>query len=324
MLQKLKQILNYKISNKKINYKLIKPWGWNWLKIKEALKICFLTLSVVALFIIIFYLVTEDTDTMNDEQAQTITENIISYLDSNYFTPEQNPENCNVKGVELHGGLFTYVGNESLNDQGENATDIVASEQITYYINQAEKDSKIKAIILEVDSSGGSVVAAEEVANALKKTKKPTVALIRERGLSAAYWASTGANIIFASAVSDVGSIGVTYSYLDNAAKNSKEGLNFNSLSTGKFKDTGSLDKPLTAEERNLIMQDLNIANDNFIKAIATNRNIDINKVRAMADGSSMLGREAIENKLVDKIGGIFEVKDYLKEKIGKDVEICW
>ena len=71
-------------------------------------------------------------------------------------------------------------------------------------------------------------------------------------------------------------------------------------------------------------MRDIEIIHQNFIKAVAENRNLDINKVKAMADGSSMLGEMALQNGLIDKIGGESEVKEYLKEKIGDEVEICW
>jgi len=174
-----------------------------------------------------------------------------------------------------------------------------------------------------VHSYGSYPVAGEEVANAMRKAQKPTVAIIRNGGLSAAYYAATGADKIFASVNSDVGSIGVTMSYLDSSLQNQKEGLTYNQLSAGRFKDAGDPDKKLSAEEIKLFMRDVDIIHQNFIKAVAENRDLDINKVRALADGSSMLGEMALKNGLIDQIGGIDEAKEYLKEKIGADVEIC-
>lgn len=158
----------------------------------------------------------------------------------------------------------------------------------------------------------------------MKTATKPTVALLRTAAVSGAYWAATGADTIVASAISDIGGIGVTNSYIDNSKKNIKDGLTFNSLSTGRFKDYMNPDKPLTEAERQLIMRDAYIINDNFIKAVAANRNLDNSKVRALADGSSMLGEAGLKNGLIDKIGGLDEVKNYLQEKIGEDIEICW
>ena len=61
-----------------------------------------------------------------------------------------------------------------------------------------------------------------------------------------------------------------------------------------------------------------------FIKSVAVNRKLDVVKVRKLADGSSMPGEMALQNGLIDKIGGIYEIFDYLKEKIGEEVAICW
>lgn len=232
-------------------------------------------------------------------------------------------DNCNVSDIKLQGGLFTYIPNTYKDENGIAIEDLISAEDIVGAIENAEKDDGIKAIIIEIDSFGGDPVAAEEVANALKRAKKPTVALIREDANSSAYYAATGADIIFASANSDVGSIGVTISYLDNAKKNKKDGLTFNQLSVGKFKDMFNSDKPLTDEERKLIERDLKILHENFIKAVAENRKIDVEKVRQLADGSSMPGQMALENNLIDKIGGRYEVEEYLKEKIGEEAEIC-
>ena len=252
------------------------------------------------------------------EEAQEEPEEIQKELEEN---------NYNISVIKLYGDLVSYIQNENLECYYEECRQIVdeaSSEDIISEIKKAEKDDSIKAIILKIDSLGGYPVAAQEVANALKRAKKPTVALIGEYGDSAAYYAATGADIIFASANSDIGCIGVTRSYLDNVKKNQKDGLTYNQLSVGKFKDMFSHDKILTADEKQLIMRDVKIIHENFIKDVAENRNLDIEKVRKLADGSSMLGQMALENGLINKIGGIYEVEEYLKEKIGEDVKICW
>lgn len=231
---------------------------------------------------------------------------------------------CNVAGIKLHGYVTTYIPPPDYDSEGNLIFDESPSDLITSRIRALENDDTIKAVLLEVDSFGGSAVGGEEIATALKNTKKPTVALIRGMGASAAYWASTGADKIYASKNSDVGSIGVTSSYLDNFEKNRKDGLTYNQFSSGKFKDTGDPNKSLNAEERQLIMRDVNIMHQNFIKAVSENRNIGIEKVASLADGSTMLGEAALKNGLIDEIGGMPEVKNYLKEKIGEEVLFCW
>jgi len=237
--------------------------------------------------------------------------------DSDYINNESEYGDCNVKGILLRGELALFINESSEYMQS-------SSEDIVYAIKEAEEDANIKAILIEVDSHGGYPVADEEIANALIRAKKPTIALVRGIAASASYYAITGADIIFASQDSDIGSIGVTASYLDYSQMNEKGGANFNILSTGKYKDIMNEEKELTEDEKKLILRDLNIINDNFIKAVSTNRDLDIEKVRSLADGSTMLGKMAIEAGLIDRIGGEYEVKYYLKDIIGEEVNICW
>lgn len=257
--------------------------------------------------------------------ASTAIYNGLFAWDTTYYDEQQS---CNVLGINLHGMLATYVPVQGSADDHEEYQiqygDAVGSEDIVSSILSAEQDDMIKAILMEVDSTGGYPVAGEEIANALKKTKKPTVAVIRQSGLSAAYWASTGAKQIFASRNSDVGSIGVTSSYLDNVAKNQKDGSSYVQLSSGKYKDAGDPNKPLTEEEKQLFLRDIKITHENFIEAIAANRNIPVEQVRVIADGSSVLGDKAKSLNLIDQIGGWAEAEDYIEKQIGEKPEICW
>lgn len=314
----LKKIMLFKICKKEINYNIFKPWKWKRPSFKKIIR------GFAILIIFLGALIA-----VKDEIEYQFGLGI--YSDSSGYSEEvpgdatqETKTTCNVTGIELHGNVVTYISPENIDKDGNQVSDETASENVVLAIEAADKDETIKAIVLEVDSYGGSAVAAEEIAEALERTTKPTVALVRSAAVSAAYWSSTGANIIFASNLSDIGSIGVTMSYLDESKQNIKDGLTYNSLSTGKFKDYGDPDKSLTTEERELLMRDLNIMNDNFVKDVASNRNLDINKVRALADGSSMPGQMALENGLIDRIGGMAEVKEYLKEKIGEDVDVCW
>lgn len=266
--------------------------------------------SKISKFIKLFLVITASLIIIKDEIVWQSTSPVSS----------EKEAACNVLGIKLRGDLLTYIPPSD----SETAKDQTASENIVYAINEAEKDNSTKAIVLVVDSYGGYPVAGEEIAIALKKANKPTIAFIREGGVSAAYMAASGADRIFASQNSDVGSIAVTMSYLDYVRQNQKEGLTYIPLSSGRFKDTGDPNKPLTQEERNLLMRDVNILHENFIKMVAENRNLDIEKVRKIADGSTMLGEMALRNGLIDQIGGIFEVKEYIKEKIGEEADICW
>lgn len=107
---------------------------------------------------------------------------------------------CNVSVRALHGELTTY----QLGSGDETDSQSLVSE-----LARDDADDSIKGIILDIDSPGGYPVAGEEVASTLSRLVKPNVAVIRSMGASAAYWAATGADQIYASKSSDVGSIGV-------------------------------------------------------------------------------------------------------------------
>lgn len=227
---------------------------------------------------------------------------------------------CNVFGEKIHGTLDTYVPVNASPEAG----DIYGSEDIVYNIELAEKSPEIKAVLIDIDSMGGYAVAADETARALKALTKPSVAVIRGWGDSAAYWAATGADVIFAHPLSDVGSIGITSSYVESAGFNTKEGYTYQQLSLGKYKDLGDPNKPLTPEEREIIMRQNKQAYDYFIQTVATNRNISVEEVKKLATGESWTGTEALQLKLIDKLGGLPEAEAWLQEKIGAKPEICW
>lgn len=227
---------------------------------------------------------------------------------------------CNVAGVTLQGLLDTYVPPEG----SEMAGDIVGSENLTFQIEQAAEDPAIKAVIVDIDSLGGSPVASAEVATALKALAKPSVAVIRGYGASGAYWVATGADIIFAHPLSDVGSIGITQSYLENTGYNTKEGYKYQDLSIGKFKNMGDPNRALTAEEKQIIMRQLEQNYNYMVEAIAVNRNMSVEEVRKLATGETWTGTEALELKLIDKLGGFPEAEAWLEQQIGTNPEICW
>lgn len=306
--------MQFKICKGEINYKKLNPKNWKRLSFKKVVKGFAFFIIFLAALIIIKYEYEYQFETDTSEVEGSAVEDSVSDEESD----------CNVLGIELRGNVVTYVAPKDKDEEDNNTVDETSSEDIIYLIDQANTDDNIKAIILEVDSYGGSAVAAEEINQALQSTDKPTVAFVRSAAASAAYWAASGADTIFASPLSDIGSIGVTMSYLDNTKKNAKDGLTYNSLSAGKFKDYGNPDKILTEDEKKLIMRDLNITHDIFINTVSKNRNLPIEKVKSLADGSSMPGQMALENGLIDQLGDIYKVQNYLKDKLGEDVEVCW
>jgi signal peptide peptidase SppA len=273
-------------------------------------------------YVFVVLLLTASLITIKDEVVWQFGDFDDSYSETE--TEAESESDCNVMGLELHGDIVTYISHENYDEEGTATIDETASENINYQIATAESDDNIKAIILEVDSYGGSPVAGEEIANALRRASKPTVALIRTAGASSAYLSAVGTDRIFASKNSDVGSIGVTMSYLDYSQQNQDQGISYVTLSSGKFKDAGSSDRKLTAEEKELFLRDVKIIHNNFIDLVAEYRKLDVEQVRKLADGSTMLGEMALANGLIDEIGSHAEVNNYLKELLGEEISICW
>lgn len=237
----------------------------------------------------------------------------------NLFSDSDNNSDCNVLAFSIQGYLSTYS-----NDKLREELELTSSEDIVYGLMEAQKDPDIKAVMLVVDSSGGDGVAGQEISNALKSVTKPNVAIIRSIGASSAYWASTGAQRIFASNISDVGSIGVTASYLDESQKNEDEGLKYIELNSAKYKDLGDPSRVISKEERDIIISDLEKIHNIFVREVAENRNLEILDVQKIANGLTFVGVDAIELGLIDEIGDIRSGIKYIENLIGEEVNVCW
>lgn len=296
----LKTVLNTEVPTP--NFKKIKRFFVKFFKVLPTIIYLTASLSIIAIvgsFVFDYFFDDYDYDYMYEE-----------------YEEELDP-NCNVLGLKLNGVVTTYL-------EEDDPVDTKTSFDIVEMIKGVEENENITAIVLGIDSYGGYLVAGEEIASALKKTKKPSVAIIRRTGASAAYLAASGADKIFASKNSDLGGIGITMSYLDYSKQNKKDGIEYISLSSGKFKDSGDPDKELSAEEKDLFMRDVKISHKNFIDLVAENRNLPVEKVESLADGSTMMGQMALENGLIDYIGSFPELEDYLFELIGSKPQICW
>jgi len=168
-------------------------------------------------------------------------------------------------------------------------------------LKKAKEDNTIKAVVLEINSPGGTVIASRELANAVKNLDKPTVAVIREVGASGAYWVASSADVIIADELSITGSIGVISSYVQFSKIMEEYGITYERLTAGSYKDLGSPYKELTQNERNILQSKLNIIQGVFINEVKENRQItDLNRV---STGEFFLGVEAKELGLIDKFG---------------------
>lgn len=231
------------------------------------------------------------------------------YNASNYIGDGE----CNIAVVPIMGEVHTYGA-----AYDESGTEIVSANMsdALSLLGQAEREEGILGVMMLIDSPGGSAAAAQLIASDLQKSVMPNAAYIVDSGASAAYLIATGADTIVASPFADVGSIGVTMSYLDYSQQNTDQGIEYVSLTSAKYKDYGSPDRPLTDEERALLERDLSIWHKELVNQVATNRNLPVEDVEKLADGSSMPAALALEAKLIDAVGDKETVRKWFAEQL--------
>lgn len=190
----------------------------------------------------------------------------------------------------------------------------ISSETIVSFIEEAEDNEMIEVIFLEINSPGGSAVASDEIAQAVKKAEKPVIAIIREVGASGGYWVASAADYVIANRMAITGSIGVLSSYLEFSGLMEEYGVNYERLVAGERKDIGTSYRKLEEGERQLLQAKINKIHDFFIEEIARNRELDEKVVRGLATGEFYLGVEALPLGLIDQLGDKGTAEKYIQE----------
>lgn len=190
-------------------------------------------------------------------------------------------------------------------------------ENIIDQLRQAEEDGGVKAILLRINSPGGTAAASQEIYQELNRVKKPVVASIGDIGASGAYWIACGADEIMASPASDVGSIGVIMAIPNLTELFKKVGIKYIVISKGKYKDLGNPARPLTEEEREILSEQAEVVYEQFIEAVAESRKLSREEVEKLATGLAFLGEEAKDMGLIDELGNFHDAVE-LAGKRGK------
>lgn len=179
----------------------------------------------------------------------------------------------------------------------------VIPETIINQLKQAEDDPGVKAILLRINSPGGTAGASQEIFTEVKRMKKPVIASIADIGASGAYWIAAGADKIIANSASEVGSIGVIIEIPNLEGLFKQIGADFQVIKQGKYKDLGNPSRPLSPEEKNILNRHSKVLYDLFVKEVAKARNLSEEEVLKMANGLTFPGIQARGMKLIDEIG---------------------
>ncbi len=202
--------------------------------------------------------------------------------------------------VPVHGSI-TMGGCPAGLFDSESCADV---EEIKDLLKSADRDPSVKAILLDVYSGGGNVVASRELMRAVKATKKPTVAWIGEIGTSGAYYAASAADTVMADENSMTGSIGVIMFVEHYYGLFDWVGINVTTIKAGDSKDIASPYRPMTEEERLELQSMIDKVYDSFVADVAENRHMSLDVAKKAAQGRIYLGVEAKDAGLVDELGG--------------------
>ena len=216
------------------------------------------------------------------------------------------------------GGETDHIARLVVN--GTIATDPARLEAITRMAN----DDSVKAVVVAINSPGGTTAGGEELYEALTKLResKPVVVTIAELGASAAYMTAVAGNRIFVRNLSIVGSIGVYYAHVDAGKLMRSIGVDFQKVQTGPLKAEPDIDDPLAGEVRQSLQNLVNDSYQWFVDVVAARRGIHRNDVLSLADGRILTGRQAIAAGLVDEAGGEAEAIGWLDDQFHIDPDL--
>ena len=213
--------------------------------------------------------------------------------------------NAEQKGDEEVAVLYAYG---TIVD-GEGAEGEIGGDKLSRELRRLRENEKVKAVVLRVNSGGGSALASDIIWREVELTKKvkPIVVSMGDYAASGGYYIAAAADSIFAEANTLTGSIGV-FGLIPNAKAllNDKLGIKYEEVKTGKFANLmGSMDKPLTAEERAIIQSEVNNVYETFKERVAQGRNMSVANVDSIGQGRVWTGEQALNIGLVDKIGNL-------------------
>jgi protease-4 len=184
-------------------------------------------------------------------------------------------------------------------------------------LERTRRDDAVRAVIVAIDSPGGSVAGGEALHASLARIAqdKPVIAVMGGTAASAGYMAALPAQRIFAREATVTGSIGVLLQSFDASELMARLGVRAETIASGAFKAQPSPFHPLTEEGREQLERVVRDLHDQFVAKVVAGRRLPAERVRELADGRIFTGRQALELGLVDAIGGEAEARAWLAEQ---------
>ncbi len=202
---------------------------------------------------------------------------------------------------------------------------IMGSERVLKSLDRFTKDRNVKGIIFRIDSPGGAVAPSQEIYSAIKKIQekgeKKTVASFGNVAASGAYYLATAADRIVSNPGTITGSIGVIMEMSNFEKLLDKVGIESYVIKSGKYKDIGSVTRPMSEEERQILQSVLDDVYMQFVEDVAEGRGMELEKVKKIANGSIYSGRQALGLGLVDQLGSFQDAVDLVVDLSGIEGE---
>ena len=212
--------------------------------------------------------------------------------------------------LPVAGVISDQAGGGGLLGGGGGATPDALRSQL----DQAADDGNVRAVILEVNSPGGAVVASDQMHQLIldfkEESDKPVVVSMEDTAASGGYYIATAADRIVANSATITGSIGVILSFLNFSEAADKYGVKQVSVTSGEFKDIGSQFEDLTPEERDILDSVVQDSYSQFVDVIVEGRDLPEDRVREISDGRIYSGLQAEELGLVDETGNLSQAVD--------------
>jgi protease IV len=233
--------------------------------------------------------------------------------------------------ILLWGGITFFIKSESSNFNLGSRIAVVPirgvitdSKTVVDQLKRYRKDSRVKAIILRIDSPGGGTAASQEIYREVQRTvhRKKVIASMGNVAASGGYYIALPANKIVANPATLTGSIGVIMELSNIKELLHKIGISREAVKSGPFKDIGSPVRDLKPEERQLLEGVIKNVHQQFVNVVVKGRRLTREEVEKIADGRIFSGEQAKDLGLVDELGSFEDAVELAKKMVGLSGEV--
>ena len=197
--------------------------------------------------------------------------------------------------------------------------ELYQSKSVINTLHQYEKRPGVKAIVIRIDSPGGSVTAAQEIYEEVNKIRmkgeKPVIASLGSVAASGGYYIACGAETIVANPGTITGSIGVVINIVNAEKLLDKIGVNIKTITSGEHKDIGSISRDLTSNDEKLLKEMIDNIQKQFLQVIEERRGLTSSELEHISDARILTGEQALKKRLVDELGNLDDAIDIAARK---------